>query len=283
MSPGGSPGGLPGVPTNNETPDELLMTIDVEPKNIDMLSNDTVTLIVTIHNIGNVPIQSLYPDISGFDTDEWSVVPPGRVDIKAGETVTLEITIAPKAHNSGEFTATIKIGNSRVEKSQDVNFKITNVADIELAANARSTCDQAKVFIANLNANGTNTTILSAELTSAEDAINNNDFRTALDTCTAILASGTGNGTGNKPGNPGGITGLFIGIGDFVAGNWLWITMSAATGLGLFVGRKQIVSGVGKLKGIKPPKMPSLPSVSPKKKEVKPSENKDDTEWEIGF
>lgn len=283
---GGGGGGLGGGFTSNETAEELQMSISVEPKSVDMLSNETAKLIVTITNEGKYPIQSLYPDITIFDSDEWSAVPPGRVNVDPGKTATLEITIAPKAHNSGKFTAEIKVGNARIEDSEPVEFTITNAESLKLAADARTKCDQARLYIVNLSTNGIDTKTLQINLTSASDAIDKSDFRTALDTCTAILAFVPG-GAG---GPTGGITGFFIGIGDFVVGNWLWLVIAAIVGLGLFVTRKQIRSGINKVKEFRfrKPKMPGFPKLFAKKTETKtgqvtPSEKKDEPEFEIGY
>jgi len=276
---GGGGGGVP--TTTNETPEELLISVDAEPNSIDMFSNESAKITVTIENIGKSALQSLYLSVSGLDADEWTAEPDGRINIEPGNKTTIIVTITPKAHNDGDYTVNFTIGNARAEKSDNVDLTITNVEQLSTAAKARASCDNARALITNLSATGANTAGLQTNLTIAEDAINDGDFSTALGICDSISATATGAGAG-------GITGLVIGVGSFVAGNWVWMLVTAGLGLGAFVGRRQLLTGFGKLGGgavslLKSrPKLPKL--FSRKKTELNTGGNKDDNpEFEIGY
>jgi hypothetical protein len=279
---GAGGGGGGGNPLLNETAEELIMSIDVEPNQVEMLSNETATLIITITNEGEFLIQSLRLGVTGLDGDEWSVEPPGIVNVEAGEQETMTVTVTPNSHNSGRFLVEFTVGNSRVDDSESAEFIITNVDELELAADARETCDTARLFIVNLAQQGFDTSDLEAQLAAAEDDFDAGNYRAALDACNSVLAFVPPGGLGT------GITGLFIGVGDFVAGNWFWLAVAAAILLGLYVlGRK---GGLGKLRGgklsfnkpdlsrltslFKRPKLPTLPNLFPPKAEEPKTETK---------
>lgn len=278
---GGGGGGGGGIAPITGTPEELLISVDAEPNSVDMISNESAEITVTIENIGKYTLQSLYLSVSGLDADEWTAEPDGRINIGPSNKTIIIVTITPKAHNDGDYTVKFTIGNARAEKSDTVDLSITNIEQLNAAGKARASCDNARALITSLSATGVNTAGLQTNLTIAEDAINDGDFITALGICDSIsVRAGAG---------AGGITGLFIGVGSFVAGNWLWMLITAGLGLGAFIGRRQILKGFGKLGGgavsllKNKPKFPTL--FSRKKTDLNTGEKKDDNnpEFEIGY
>lgn len=63
-----------------------------------------------------------------------------------------------------------------------------------------------------------------------------------------------------KPAGPAGMTGLFIGAADLLSSNWVWPVAGIGAGLALFVGRRQIM---GLINRIRPPKSGSAPKKQP--------------------
>jgi len=267
---GGGGGGLGGgyVPKPPEQEVPIALDVQINPDSADILSNETAEFTVKVTNYGEENLTDLKLTILELPSSDYET-DIDKFDLMAGESTFIKLSITPKSLDTGEYELRVRVGNYKSGASNVITLKVTNVESEALKAEAEKVCTDARAFIDDLIAKGEDATPYENSYNDAMRAIDEGNYQVAIDICNAIVETGT---TG---GGPGGITGLFIGIGEFVWDNWTWIIILTAVGLTLYLNRAKLIS---LFKRKKPPIKPESKEESEKSEEEKVS-----TEWELDW
>lgn len=286
---GGSGGGGGAIPEQAETLD---LELTISPDEIEVISNETASINVTVTNVGEGILNNII--ISSYDLadDEYYTDPEGisLVPTQSGE---LEFLISPESMATGIYRIDFTVGNSLYSEAATITLKVISAEEARARASAESACNDAGEYLLTLEQDGINTTLVFESLSIARTLVAQGDYQIGEDVCNAILALTPEEIASGVTPSTAGITGFFIAVGDATIGNMIWILIAAGLVLGTYVGRKKIAGGlIGlKKKGIKMPKL--FPPIKKNGKKngtngktngaVKEPEKEDPQKWDLSW
>ncbi|HDQ59607.1 MAG TPA: hypothetical protein ENN30_00265, partial [Candidatus Woesearchaeota archaeon] len=200
-------------------------------------------------------------------------ISPGSLKMLSNETATVKVTV----RNNGEedlVNLRMTIGllpTSDYKLSEDVfTLKAGETKNVEVAISPSSIkpgVHELRVRVGNYKSGASNVIEL---------------YVTGVEKTAAPPAEPKPEAEAGRTAEPGAFTGLFIGVGEFVWSNWMWILIFAAVGLTVYLNRANIAKLFGKKpKDPTPPEQsePSSPeeTVAEEKQEKEPTELK--FEW----